>query len=131
KNAAKAWDEGFFKDLVTPFKGLERDAIVRGDTSLEKLAKLKPAFDFSGSGTLTAGNSSPLTDGASAVLLANEDTAKSNGWEPQARFVDCEVAALNFVAGDGLLMAPTIAVGRMLQRQNLKLQDFDFYEIHE
>ncbi len=131
RNAAKAWDDGFFNELVVPFKGLQRDAIVRGDTTLEKLAKLKPAFDFSGQGTLSAGNSSPLTDGASATLLADEASAKSNGWEPQARFVDCEVAALDFVAGDGLLMAPTVAVGRMLQRQKLKLQDFDFYEIHE
>tara|TARA_R110000868_G_scaffold407454_1_gene688913 strand:+ start:3589 stop:4863 length:1275 start_codon:yes stop_codon:yes gene_type:complete len=129
--AAKAWQDGFHKDLVTPFNGLVQDTIVRGDTSLEKLAKLKPAFDFTGAGTLTAGNSSPLTDGASSVLLASEESAKANSWEPQARFVDCEVAALDYVGGDGLLMAPTIAVARMLTRQKLTLQDFDFYEIHE
>lgn len=131
QNAAKAWQDGFFKDLVTSFNGVDKDTIVRGDTTLEKLAKLKPAFDFSGTGTLTAGNSSPLTDGASAVLLASEESAKANSWDLQARFVDCEVAALDYVAGDGLLMAPTVAVGRMLARQKLKLQDFDYYEIHE
>lgn len=131
QKSAKAWESGFFKDLVTPFKGVDRDAIVRGDTSLEKLLKLKPAFDFTGAGTLTAGNSSPLTDGASVALLASEASLKSNSWEPQARFVDCEVAALDYVGGDGLLMAPTIAVGRMLKRNNLTLQDFDYYEVHE
>lgn len=131
KKSARAWEEGFFKELVTPFKGLDRDSIVRADTTVEKLARLKPAFDFTGTGTLTAGNSSPLTDGASVSLLASEEAAKSNSWEPLARFVDCEVSALDFVGGDGLLMAPTIAVGRMLERQKLKLQDFDFYEIHE
>lgn len=131
QKSAKAWESGFFDDLVTAFNGVSRDTVVRADTAIEKLAKLKPAFDFSGAGTLTAGNSSPLTDGASTALLASEESAKSNSWEPMARFVDCEVAALDFVGGDGLLMAPTIAVGRMLARQKLSLQDFDFYEIHE
>lgn len=129
--SAKAWESGFLDDLVTAYAGVKIDTIVRGDTTLEKLAKLKPAFDFTGAGTLTAGNSSSLTDGASVALLASEEAAKSNSWEPMARFVDCEVAALDFVGGDGLLMAPTVAVGRMLKRQNLTLQDFDFYEVHE
>ncbi len=131
QRAAKSWQDGFHDELVSAFQGVSQDTIVRGDTTIEKLAKLKPVFDFTGSGTLTAGNSSPLTDGASSVLLASEESAKANSWEPQARFVDCEVAALDYVAGDGLLMAPTVAVARLLERQNLSLQDFDFYEIHE
>ena len=131
QRAAKAWADGFHSDLVSSFHGLDKDTIVRGDTTLEKLSRLKPAFDFTGIGTLTAGNSSPLTDGASCVLLASEESAKEHGWDLQARFVDCEVAALDYVGGDGLLMAPTIAVAKLLQRQGFKLQDFDFYEIHE
>jgi acetyl-CoA C-acetyltransferase len=111
--------------------GLNRDGILREDTSLEKLAKLKPAFDFSGRGTLTAGNSSPLTDGAAAVFLTSEDFAKQFNYPLLARFVDAEVAAVDFVHGEGLLMAPTIAVSRLLERNHLALQDFDFYEIHE
>jgi acetyl-CoA C-acetyltransferase len=131
QNAAKAYEEGFYDDLVIEFAGIKKDTIVRSDTSLEKLTKLKPAFDFTGKGTLTAGNSSPLTDGASAVLFACEEQLKINNWTPLAKFVDAEVAAVDYVHGDGLLMAPTIAVSRMLQRNNLTLQDFDFYEIHE
>lgn len=130
KNAAKAYADGFYNDLVMQFRGQTQDLLVRGDTSMEKLGKLKPAFDKT-NGTLTAGNSSPLTDGSSAVLLASMDQAKKRGWQPLARFVDAEAAAINYVAGEGLLMAPTIAVGRLLKRNNLKLQDFDFYEIHE
>ncbi len=130
KTAAKAYADGFYSDLVIQFRGQNQDLLVRGDTSLEKLAKLKPAFDKT-NGTLTAGNSSPLTDGASAVLLASADQASKRGWKPLARFVDADAAAINYVAGDGLLMAPTIAVARLLKRNNLKLQDFDFYEIHE
>lgn len=129
-NAAKAYANGFYNDLVMQFRGQSQDLLVRGDTSLEKLAKLKPAFDKV-NGTLTAGNSSPLTDGSSAVLLASTDQAKKRGWQPLARFVDAEAAAINYTQGDGLLMAPTLAVGRMLKRNQLKLQDFDFYEIHE
>lgn len=131
QKGARAYDEGFYNDLVFKFQGIDRDGILRKDTTLEKLAKLKPAFDKSPTGTLTAGNSTPLTDGAAAVLLASEDWAKKNGKEPMAFITDVETAALDFVAGEGLLMAPTVAVARLLQRNNLKLQDFDFYEIHE
>lgn len=131
QKAAKAYDEGFHDDLIVQFKSLKKDTITRKETSLEKLAKLKPAFDQSGKGTLTAGNSTPLTDGASVVLLASEDFAKQNNLEVQAYFKDCEVAAVDFVHGAGLLMAPTVAVSRLLARNNLTLQDFDFYEIHE
>ena len=132
QKAAAAYERGFFKDLVTPFRGLERDNILRPDTTLEKLATLKPAFDkTSGQGTLTAGNSTNLTDGASAALLASEDWAKAHGLEVQAYFVDAQVAAVDFVHGEGLLMAPAWAVAQLLKRNNLSLQDFDFYEIHE
>ena len=132
KKAAAAYERGFYTDLVASFRGLERDSILRADTTLEKLAALKPAFDrTSGQGTLTAGNSTPLTDGASACLLAGDDWAKARGLEPLAYLRDAEVAAVDFVHGDGLLMAPTLAVPRMLERNGLTLQDFDFYEIHE
>lgn len=132
RKAAAAYERGFFKDLVTPFRGVERDTILRADTSLEKLAALKPAFDrSSGQGTLTAGNSTNLSDGASAALLASEDWARAHGHEIQAYFVDAQVAAVDFVHGEGLLMAPTGAVARLLERNGLSLQDFDFYEIHE
>jgi acetyl-CoA C-acetyltransferase len=131
QNAVKALERGFFKDLVEPFGGLNKDGFPRGDTSLEKLAKLKPAFDRSPSGTITAGNSSPLTDGAAAVLLASGEQIRARGWRAQAKFVDAQSAAVDFVHGDGLLMAPTVAVGKLLARHGLKLQDFDFYEIHE
>ena len=130
QTAAKAYESGFYNDLVMQFRGQTKDLLVRGDTTIEKLSKLKPAFDKA-NGTLTAGNSSPLTDGASAVLLSSKEQAEKRGWPMLARFVDSEAAAINFTAGDGLLMAPTIAVGRLLKRNNLKLQDFDFYEIHE
>lgn len=131
RSGARAYEEGFFKDLVFEFNGLNRDTLLRADTTLEKLAKLKPAFDFSGGGTLTAGNSSPLTDGSSVVLLASEGELQKRNWKPLARIVDFETAAVDYVGGDGLLMAPTIAVGRMLDRNSLALQDFDYYEIHE
>lgn len=131
QNAAKAYEAGFFSDLITEFKGLKTDTITRKETTLEKLDKLKPAFDFTGKGTLTAGNSTPLTDGASAVLLASEDWARENKLEPLAYFVDAETAAVDFVHGEGLLMGPTLAVSRLLERNKLTLQDFDFYEIHE
>lgn len=131
QNAAKAYAEGFHDELITEYKGLKKDTITRADTTKEKLARLKPAFDKSAAGTLTAGNSTPLTDGASAVLLASEEWAKKNNLEAMAYFVDAEVAAVDFVHGAGLLMAPTMAVSRMLERNNLTLQDFDFYEIHE
>lgn len=131
QNAAKAFEEGFHDDLVIEFKSIKKDPITRKETTLEKLAKLKPAFDTTGTGTLTAGNSTPLTDGASVVLLASEDWARTNNLEVQAYFKDCEVAAVDFVHGAGLLMGPTVAVSRLLARNNLTLQDFDFYEIHE
>jgi len=131
RNAARAYDEGFYNDLVFEFKGLKKDTFVRADTSMEKLAKLKPAFDFSGTGTLTAGNSTPLTDGASAVLLGSEEFAKAHDLPVLAYLKDAEYAAVDYVNGEGLLMAPTYAVARLLKRNGLKLQDFDFYEIHE
>ncbi|HEX7675263.1 MAG TPA: acetyl-CoA C-acetyltransferase [Bdellovibrio sp.] len=131
QNAEKAWAEGFYNDLVFEFNGLKKDTFVRGDTSMDKLAKLKPAFDFTGTGTLTAGNSTGLSDGASAVLLGSEEFAKEHGLPVLAYLVDAEVAAVDYVAGEGLLMAPTYAIARMLRRNNLKFQDFDFYEIHE
>ncbi|MDR3387207.1 MAG: acetyl-CoA C-acetyltransferase [Rudaea sp.] len=130
--AAAAYERGFFKDLVVPFRGLERDGFLRPDSTLEKLATLKPAFDkTSGQGTLTAGNSTGLSDGASAVLLANEDWASARGLKAQAWLTHANVAAVDFVHGEGLLMAPTIAIPRMLDAAGLTLQDFDFYEIHE
>ncbi len=129
---AAAYERGFFDDLIAPFRGVSRDNNLRPDTSIEKLATLKPAFDkTSGRGTLTAANSTPLTDGASAVLLASEEWASAHGHEPLAYLRDSQVAAVDFVHGEGLLMAPTIAVPQMLKRQGLSLQDFDFYEIHE
>ncbi len=131
QKAAKAYEEGFYNDLVMNVDGLTADTITRKDTTLEKLANLKPAFDKSAKGTLTAGNSTPLTDGAAVVLMSSPEWAQANGLEVAAYFVDCEVAAVDFVHGAGLLMAPTIAVSRMLQRNNLTLQDFDYYEIHE
>jgi acetyl-CoA C-acetyltransferase len=135
KNAAAAWLSGFFADWVTEFHDLKRDNNVRGDTSAEKLALLRTAFDPSPAGTLTAGNSSPLTDGAACVLLATEEWARSRGLEPLAYFTCAETAAVDFVgmAGpkEGMLMAPAYAVPRMLDRAGLKLQDFDLYEIHE
>jgi acetyl-CoA C-acetyltransferase len=135
KNAAAAWISGFFSDLVIEFLDLKRDNNVRGDTSLEKLASLKTAFDPSPAGTLTAGNSSPLTDGASAVLLSSEDWARSHGFEIQCFISQTETAAVDFVGmsgpKEGMLMAPAYAVPRMLDRAGLKLQDFDIYEIHE
>jgi acetyl-CoA C-acetyltransferase len=131
QNAAKAYEDGFYNDLIVPLDGRNVDAITRKDTTLEKLASLKPAFDKSEKGSLTAGNSTPLTDGASLVLLSSPEWAGQNNLDIAAYFVDCEVAAVDFVHGAGLLMAPTIAVSRLLARNKLTLQDFDFYEIHE
>ncbi|MEZ5924370.1 MAG: acetyl-CoA C-acetyltransferase [Hyphomicrobiaceae bacterium] len=129
--ASQAYTEGFHDDLVVPFAGVFRDNNMRADIDREKMRTLSPAFEKSERGTLTAANSTPLTDGASAVLLASEDWAKANGLEPQAWMTYAQTAGVDFVAGDGLLMAPTIAVSRMLKRAGLSLQDFDFYEIHE
>ena len=129
---AAAYERGFFDDLVVSFRGVSRDNILRPDSSLEKLATLKPAFDrTSGRGTLTAGNSTPLTDGAAACLLSTDDWAAAHGHEVLCHLRDVQVAAVDFVHGEGLLMAPTVAVPEMLARNGLTLQDFDLYEIHE
>ncbi|MCG7581815.1 MULTISPECIES: acetyl-CoA C-acetyltransferase [Mycolicibacterium] len=133
RNMAAAYDRGFFDDLVSPFLGLYRDNNLRADSSPEKLAKLKPVFGVrNGDATMTAGNSTPLTDGASVALLASEEWAAERSIPVLAYFVDGQTAAVDYVNGrDGLLMAPTYAVPRMLARNGLTLQDFDFYEIHE
>lgn len=129
---AAAYEEGWHDDLMTPYLGLIRDNNLRPDLSLEKLAGLKPAFERSAAGTLTAGNSTPLTDGASVVLLASEEWARERGLPVLAYWRDGEVAAVDFVRGEeGLLMAPVYAVPRLLARNGLTLQDFDYYEIHE
>ena len=129
---AAAYERGFFDDLVVNFRGVTRDNILRPDTTIEKLATLKPAFDkTSGRGTLTAGNSTPLTDGAAACLVASDDWAHAHGHEPLCYLRDAQIAAVDFVHGEGLLMAPTIAVPEMLRRNALTLQDFDIVEIHE
>jgi acetyl-CoA C-acetyltransferase len=129
---AAAYERGFFDDLVTPYLGVERDQNLRADVSMERLAKLKPVFGRGESATMTAGNSTPLTDGASTVLLASEEWAEARGIEPMAYLTWSQTAAVDYVhGGEGLLMAPAYAVPRMLQRAGLSLQDFDFYEIHE
>ncbi|MDE0748052.1 MAG: acetyl-CoA C-acetyltransferase [Porticoccaceae bacterium] len=133
QNLIAAYNRGFFEDLIRPFNGVERDGIMR-DTPLEKLATLKPAYDRE-NGTLTAANSTTLTDGAAAVLLASEDWAKEHNLSVQAYLTHSEVAAVDFYSqgeqSEGLLMAPAYAVPRLLARAGLTLQDFDFYEIHE
>ncbi|MHA1133405.1 MAG: acetyl-CoA C-acetyltransferase [Alphaproteobacteria bacterium] len=128
--AAAAYDEGFMDDLVIPCAGVFRDNNIREDASLEKLAELKPVFDKSG-GTITAGNSTPLTDGAATVLLASEKWAKSNEIPIQAYLTLGRTSAVDYVEGEGLLMAPTVAVSELLDQAGLALQDFDYYEIHE
>jgi acetyl-CoA C-acetyltransferase len=128
RGLAAAYDTGFLDDLLTPYLGLERDMNMRPDASVESLAKLEPVFGD----TMTAGNSTPLSDGASAVLLASEEWAKQRGLPVRAWLVDAETAAVDYVhKREGLLMAPAYAVPRMLARNGLALQDFDFYEIHE
>jgi len=133
QNMAKAYDAGFFDDLITPFLGLTRDENLRPDSSVEKLAKLKPVFGVGlGDATMTAGNSTPLTDGASAVLLSSDEWAAEKNLPVLAHLVDVETAAVDYINGpDGLLMAPTYAIPRLLERNGLTLQDFDYYEIHE
>jgi acetyl-CoA C-acetyltransferase len=132
RNAAAAYASGFYQGLVLEYLGLTSDNNIRSDTSLEKLAKLRPVFDLSGNGTLTAGNSTPMTDGASAVLLASEAWARERDLPVLAFLTYGKVAAVDFVhKKEGLLMAPAFAVPRMLQDANLTLQDFDYYEIHE
>jgi acetyl-CoA C-acetyltransferase len=132
RNAAAAWREGFFDDLVIEYLGLKKDNNVRDDTSTEKLSKLRPTFDFTGSGTLTAGNSTPLTDGAAAVLLASDQWAAERKLPVLAHLTYGKQWAVDFATGkEGLLMAPTYAVAAMLKDAGLTLQDFDYYEIHE
>jgi acetyl-CoA C-acetyltransferase len=129
---AAAYDRGFFDDLVTPFLGLTRDQNLRADSSVEKLAKLKPVFGTGPDATMTAGNSTPLSDGASVVLLASDEWAEQHRLPVLAHLTFSETAAVDYVHGDeGLLMAPAYAVPRMLARAGLGLGDFDFYEIHE
>jgi acetyl-CoA C-acetyltransferase len=129
---AAAYDAGFLDDQVTPFRGLERDSNLRADSSVEKLAKLKPVFGKGEAATMTAANSTPLTDGASVVLLASEEWAKEHGHPVLAYLTAHETAAVDYVhGGEGLLMAPAYAMARMLSREGYSLQDFDFYEIHE
>lgn len=130
QKAHAAYERGFFADLIEPFRGLERDNILRPDTTLEKLAQLKPAFDRE-RGTLTAGNSTPLTDGAAAVLLASESWARERGLPVLAYLTGARTAAVDFVHGEGLLMAPCWAVSRLLADFGLRFADIDFFEIHE
>ena len=130
QNAARAYDEGFFDDLVIPWGGVSRDNNIRVST-MEKLASLRTVFSKTPDATLTAGNSTPLTDGAAAVLLASEEWAKANNLPVQAYITASRTSAVDFVNDEGLLMAPTVAVSEMLQRTGLSLQDFDYYEIHE
>ena len=133
KNMAAAYDRGFFDDLVTPFLGLTRDDNLRPGSTVEKLSTLKPVFGTKlGDATMTAGNSTPLTDGASAVLLSTDEWAAERNLPVLAHLVDSETAAVDYVHGkDGLLMAPTYAIPRLLARNGFTLQDFDYYEIHE
>ena len=132
RNLAAAYDRGFLDDLVTPYLGLERDQNLRPDVTPEKLATLKPAFGRGETATMTAGNSTPLTDGASMVLLASEQWAAERGITPLAYFSYSQTAAVDYVhGGEGLLLAPAYAVPKLLARAGLTLQDFDFYEIHE
>jgi acetyl-CoA C-acetyltransferase len=130
--AAAAYERGFFDDLVTPYLGLERDQNLRPDSTVEKLAKLKPVFGKGDGATMTAGNSTPLTDGAATVLLASDEWARERGLPVLAHITHAEEAAVDYVLGDdGLLMAPVYAVPRLLRRTGLGLGDFDLYEIHE
>ncbi len=130
-NGARALNAGFLDDLIVPCAGIYRDNNLREDASLEKMAELRPVFDRSSKGTLTAANSTALTDGASAVLLASEDWVRQHDLPVQAWLLAGQHVAIDFVAGAGLLMAPTLAVSKLLARLGLSLQDFDFYEIHE
>jgi acetyl-CoA C-acetyltransferase len=131
RKASAAYDEGFFDPIVTPWAGVARDNNIRADSDMEKLGSLRTVFARDPAATLTAGNSTPLTDGAAAVLLASEDWARARGLPVQAWLTAGRTAAVDFVNDEGLLMAPTIAVAELLQKTGLALQDFDFYEIHE
>ena len=130
-NAARAHAEGFFNDLIVEYRGLARDNNVRPDSSLEKLAKLRPIFDRSESGSLTAGNSTPLTDGASAALLASEDWARERGLPVLARMTHAHVMGVDYVGGEGLLMGPAHAISELLKKTPYTLRDFDYCELHE
>ena len=129
--AAEAYDEGFYEDLVIPFEGAEEDNNIRRDTTFEKLSKLKPVFSKDAQATMTAGNSTPLTDGAAALLLASEDWARKKNLPILAYLTFAKVAAVDYINDEGLLMAPVYAVSDMLKQADLTLQDFDYYEIHE
>lgn len=131
RKAARAYDEGFFDDLVLPWNGVARDNNMRADSTLEKLASLRTVFSKGEDATLTAGNSTPLTDGAASVLLCSEEWAQQNDLSIQAYITAGRTSAVDFVNDEGLLMAPTVAVSELLQQTGLSLQDFDFYEIHE
>lgn len=131
QKAHAAWEDGFYDDLVQSFAGAARDNNIRADSTLEKLAELKTVFGKGPEATLTAANSTPLTDGAAAVLLGSEDWARANDLPVQGFITHSRVAAVDFVQDEGLLMAPTVAVAEMLQQADLSLQDFDYYEIHE
>ena len=129
---ARAYEEGFFNDLVTPYLGLDKDQNMGPDSTPEKLAKLEPVFGKGDDATMTAGNSTPLTDGAATLLLASDEWAAEHGLPVLAHMVDAQAGAVDYIHGDdGLLMAPVYLVPRMLDRLGLKLQDFDFYEVHE
>ena len=130
-NAARAQKDGFFDDLTVEYRGLARDNNVRPGSSIEKLASLRPAFDRGGAGSLTAGNSTPLTDGASAALLASEDWARERGLPVLARLTFAHVSGVDFVGGEGLLMGPAYAVSELLKKAPYSLRDFDYYELHE
>ena len=131
RRAAAAWEEGFYDDLVVAYNGLTQDNNIRADSSMEQLAKLRPVFDRSESGTMTAGNSTPLTDGSAGVLLASEDWAKERGLPIQAYLRYGKVAAVDFIDRDGLLMAPVFAMSDMLRDADLGFADFDLFEVHE
>ncbi len=130
-NAASAYENGFYDDLIEPYKDIHQDNLIRKNPSLDKLGSLKTVFDKSNSGTMTPGNSTSLTDGAAAVILSSEEWARSNDLNIKAFLSHIEIAAIDYINDEGLLMAPAYAVSNMLKKANLSLQDFDFYEIHE
>ena len=130
-NAASAYENGFYDDLIEPYKDIHQDNLIRKNPSLDKLGSLKTVFDKSNNGTMTPGNSTSLTDGAAAVLLSSEEWARSNDLNINAFLSHIEIAAIVYINDEGLLMAPAYAVSNMLKKANLSLQDFDFYEIHE
>ncbi len=130
-NASKAYDSGFYDDLVIPFEGVNKDNIIRSDSSIEKLNSLKTVFDKGPNASMTPGNSTSLTDGSAAVLLSNDVWAEMNGLEIESYISNFEISAVDYIDEEGLLMAPAYAVSEMLKKANIELQDFDFYEIHE